>query len=412
MIYNRQATNKKNIILLLGYGVSNKSVYKFLKKRHKKLLIYVDKNPLYLNQLKDVPFPLINKIITSAGIKPSHSLLEEAKRRNIPVFTDLDILYKYKRKKDIFVGVTGTNGKTTTCGLVSHILNLPHLLCGNIGTSIFKKLRPYNTHRIYIIEISSFQAHHMQNIKFHMGVITNLASNHDEWHGSFNAYVQAKQKLLNVCEINNRDSYINHWSINNENNIFYNNTPVNSISNRFLKFSHNKENLILALWIVENIYKKLEVPLNKLDLKKLNSFKQEKHRQDIIYETEELSIINDSKSTSIHSTNAAINNFKHFKKINKPLWVLMGGDIKGNLLDLLINEVDSFIVFGASRHLLGNFLTISGKKFISYETLKEAIQHLPEIGVVVFSPGGASFDEFKDYKDRGDFFNNNFSNKI
>ena len=184
--------------LLLGYGFSNKQVYKFLKNKRKKIIIYDD----YIDNKKpNIDFNKIKTIVVSAGIHYKHPILIKGKQLNIPIKTDLDILYKYKKKNNIFVGVTGSNGKSTTVTMISFLLNMwkiNHLLCGNIGKSIFTN---FYKKMIYVMEISSFQAHYMTHIEFNIGVIINISSNHDEWHEGKGSYIKAKEKLLEFSHI-------------------------------------------------------------------------------------------------------------------------------------------------------------------------------------------------------------------
>lgn len=410
---------KKNIYLLLGFGVSNKNVYKFLKNKYKKILIYDDnyqilitKHPklenIIMQSFDKIPWDQIKIIVVSAGIKPAHQALQHAKKLNIEILTDLDILYKYKKPGDLFIGITGSNGKTTTVTMISFLLTLikiPNLLCGNIGLSLFKSVRKIKKHRIYIIEISSYQSHYICHIKFDIGVITNISSNHEEWHQGLDNYIAAKNKLLDLSQINNRDNYVNVWSINHKNVLLYGNNFVLFMTNKHIITPHNKENLILALWTVEQICKICDINyLFISNFHKLNNFKGVEYRQEIIYEDNNLTIVNDSKSSNITSTAAAIN---HFASYQKPLWVMMGGLLKGDFLQLPFIKVTGFILFGPAANLLKDFLIQSKYNNIIqvFDTLAITMTNLLLQDILILSPGGGSFDEFKDYKDRGKFFN-------
>lgn len=394
--------NERNIYLLIGFGISNRAVFKFLKRKRKKVMVYDDKliQKGIINHLSHIDFSQVKIIIISAGISPDHSINHRAMTMAIPIKIDLDILYEYRRNRDIFIGITGTNGKTTTVNMISHLLPVPHLVCGNIGVSIFRRCPIYKKYRIYIIEVSSFQLHYMNHMIFHTGLISNFASNHDEWHKGIENYRAAKMKILS------RSLYpynpTGNWYIK-DHNIFFQDKSMIHITNSYLQLSHNEENLITALNVVMFLLELIK-SFEKPKLSYINSFISSRYRQQIIHKNHHICIVNDSKSTNIHSSNAAIKNF--FIK-DKRLYVMMGGYIKGDLNTLTYHLVDHFILFGKGASLVGEFLNKNSYvNYTIYSNLATAIHHMPQLGTILFSPGGASFDEFRDYLHRGEFFTN------
>lgn len=414
--------------LLLGYGFANKQVYKFLKNKRKKVIIYDDfiKNNKKIE--KQIDLSKIKTIVVSPGIHYNNPILLAAEKLNIPIKVDLDILYKYRRKNDIFVGLTGSNGKSTTVSIISFLLkefSINHLLCGNIGKSIFafkknKKTKNY----IYIIEISSYQAHYMKDIRFNIGTIININSNHDEWHGSKENYINAKKKLLEFSRI--PISYINgpvknNWQINN--NILSFKDYSYKITNNSLKLNHNQSNLLVALKILETIFSLLNKKNQHIFYEKINSHEFEKNinkfkglefRQEIIINNQEILIVNDSKSTNISSSVTAINSFIQCKN-NKKLILIIGGIIKGDL-DLLNKEilelVDNIYIFGSNREILkAHIVSINYNSYEVFNSLKELINYIINNkfvyinNILLFSPGGSSYDEFNNYIERGKYFN-------
>jgi UDP-N-acetylmuramoylalanine--D-glutamate ligase len=399
--------------LLVGYGFSNKEVYKFLKNKRKKVIIYddlIEKYKIIIN------FHLIKTVVVSPGIIPTHPILLEAIKKNIPIKMDLDILYKYKRKNHIFIGVTGSNGKSTTVTMMAFLLkifNINSLLCGNIGKSIFKP----NPSKIYIIEISSFQSHYIQDMIFNMGVILNIASNHDDWHGGKDKYLKAKEKLLAHSKIPmsyvNKlpDAYTNNWKINN--NILSYKTHSFNITNDNLKLAHNQNNLLMALTLVEKILSLINKKIENIkDLEKINNFKGLEFRQEIILHNNNLIIINDSKSTNIGSTITAIKSAVNF---NKKIILLIGGIIKGDLSLLnkeILNNMENIYIFGKNKDFLeAHMKSVDYKAYSVFNNLKDLIAYVINNKnfynnhIILFSPGGASYDEFKNYMERGRFFN-------
>jgi UDP-N-acetylmuramoylalanine--D-glutamate ligase len=398
--------------LLLGYGFSNKQVYKFLKTKRKKIIIYDD---FIDNKKPHIEFSKIKIIVVSAGIHYSHPILIKGKELNIPIKTDLDILYKYKRKNQIFVGVTGSNGKSTTVTIISFLLNIwkiNHLLCGNIGKSIFTNCYKKSL-SVYVIEISSFQAHYMRDIRFNIGIIINISSNHDEWHEGKENYIKAKEKLLEFSQIslsyvNNPPSTYTSWKIDNNILNYQNNSYL---LNNTLQLPHNQNNLLISLTVVEKIFflLKKKMLIDKSFQEKINKFKSLSFRQEIIVNNKVL-IVNDSKSTNIDSTITAINSFKHKPK----LMLIMGGIIKGNL-DLInpetLKSVESIYIFGESKKILEAHIQPFFPSYIIFDKLKDLVVYITENKekyhsyTLLFSPGGASYDEFKNYIERGKYFN-------
>ncbi len=411
----------KYMFLLLGYGFSNKQVHKFLKRKRKKILIYDDnlKGNKFIKNVKN--WYSIKTIVVSAGIKPNHPLLVESLKYNIKILTDLDIFYKYKNNKDILIGITGSNGKTTTVSLIGEILNnfkINNWVCGNIGVSIFNPLiKFYKKPLIYVIEISSYQCSHMKNILFHIGGIINIYNNHDEWHDGFENYKKAKEKLLDFSNIkvDKRKIFENEWVINND-FVSFNKELMFEINNEKLLFIQNKENLIFSLKIIEILFKNilninLTCPESKLNLEKINSFQCPPFRQEIIYKDKDLIVVNDSKSTNIDSSIMAINNFLSFKK---NILLIMGGIIKGNIDSLtkqLLNKISIIYIFGESRFFLEHYL--KENNYVSYKIFNKLNDSISSFSdnllninnyIILFSPGGASYDEFKNYIHRGKKF--------
>jgi UDP-N-acetylmuramoylalanine--D-glutamate ligase len=415
------------MFLLLGYGFSNQQVYDFLKRKKKKIIIY-DDNLKGKKFIKNINFSLIKTIVVSAGIKPNHPILLESQKYNqhkIEILTDLDIFYKYKNKKDILIGITGSNGKTTTINIIHEILNnfkIKNWACGNIGISIFTPLKNfYKKPLIYIIEISSYQCHYLQNINFDISGIINITPNHDDWHGGFENYKKAKEKLLthSLKNINFSQTIDNKWFIN-ENSIFFGYEKMFEINNFELLFIQNQKNLLFSFRVIEELFKILKVNLitneNKKILEKINNFKLPPFRQEIIYDNKNLIVVNDSKSTNINSSLMAIENFL---QLRKSILLIMGGIIKGNL-DLInkdiINKINYIYIFGASRFILEkHFKDNFYYNYKIFEKMSDLINFLEDnirYEVILFTPGGASYDEFSDYIERGRKFNKMFQKYI
>ena len=166
------------MILLLGYGISNKSIAKYLDKIEKDYIIYDDyANKTYVSMDK------IDLVIKSGSFKNEHPLILEAISKGIEVVSDLEYYYRCSNKNKELIVVTGSNGKSTTVSLIKNILGKSVDLGGNIGYPLFDFI---NSRKDMIIEASSYMNEYLSKFKAKYYVITNLYSNHFEHHDTYN----------------------------------------------------------------------------------------------------------------------------------------------------------------------------------------------------------------------------------
>ena len=332
------------------------------------------------------------------------------------IYSDLDVFYTHFN--NVCVTVTGTNGKSTTCQLLYEVLrdqNFDVRLVGNIGNPILSS-KNINKKTILIVEASSYQLEYSKIFKSKYAVILNLSPDHIERHGTLDNYIKSKFKLLknqtNGCLafLKKNDSLISKELRGNKfsSKIIKVDTRKKSIflkkiSNKYFSTETNKENLLFVL----EILKKLKIKKNLL-LKTIQKFKGLKFRQQIIFEKKNLTIINDSKSTSFSSSLSLL------KKYQNIHWILGGIHKKEDKLILsknYFNKINAYI-YGSNI----DFFTknLKGKiKYEIFENLKDAIKKVLEITkknrlinqTILFSPSAASFDTFKNFEDRGYYFN-------
>ncbi len=409
-------------ILIYGLGKSGISSYKFLKKKSKvylfddnyKINLKFNQKKTSLNQIQKINF---DRIIISPGIDISNCKLSKFLKKNFQkIHTDLDVLYSFYNNENITI--TGTNGKSTTAKILHDVLidqNIDSRLIGNIGNpALLEKNITKKT--IFVIEASSYQLEYSRIFKSKYAVILNITSDHIERHKSLNNYVNAKFNLLksqikgSFAFIKQNDDLIAK-KINKNNykaKIFKVQTSnlnkkFNKVTNKYFVSAGNKENLSFILKIAS----KLKLNKNKL-INTINNFKGLDYRQQIIFDKKNLTIINDSKSTSFASSENVL------QKLNNVYWVLGGIPKKGDkfkLSKLKTRNIKAFI-FGAYRN---KFLRILKNKLKvkSFRNMQEALKAIfSEINlqkskknIIFFSPAGASFDSFKNFEDRGDFFN-------
>ena len=414
--------NKK--ILIYGLGKSGLSTFKFLKNKSN-VFLYDDFQSNFKN--KNVKKNLISysnilkskfdKIILSPGVDIDKCKLSKfLKKNNNQIYSDLDIFYSFY--KNDCITITGTNGKSTTCQLLYEVLSNQKFdikLVGNIGNPILA-VKNVKKKTIFIIEASSYQLEYSRMFRSKYGAILNLSPDHIERHKTINRYVKAKFKLLKnqhqgyFAFIKKNDLLIKKELVKNKfiSKLIKVDTKkidifLNKINNNYFLTETNKENLSFVL----EISKKLNLKISLL-IKTIKNFKGLKYRQQIIFKNNNLTIINDSKSTSFSST-------KGILKVNKNIYWLLGGipkkGDKFNLSKKYFNRIKAFI-YGNNNKFFNNQL--KGKvKFENFDNLKEALKKVfviikkePSVHqTILFSQCAASFDSFKNFEDRGFYFN-------
>ena len=423
MIKNKNIFLGKKI-LIYGLGKSGVSSYKFLKNKAD-LYLFDDnekkniklKSNLRLNTLKEISKINFDKIIISPGINISKCKLSKTLKKNSSkIYTDLDIFYSFYKNKSITV--TGTNGKSTTAQILYEVLEDQKYdvrLIGNIGNPALSE-KKITKHTIFVIEASSYQLEYSQIFSSKYAAILNIAPDHIERHKNLKNYITAKFKLL-VSQPNNATAFINKndpliTKKIDKNNLKQkiikidskkSNKIYNQIKNEYFLSSGNKENLSFVLKILKIF--KLN---NKILLKTLNKFKGLKYRQQIIFKNKNLTIINDSKSTSFASSENLL------KNLNYVYWILGGIPKKSDQFKLSKKHCKNFKAYIFSKHHkefkknLKNKIIVKNLKDLK-DILNEVFLDIKkkklEKNIVLFSPAGASFDNFKNFEDRGLYFN-------
>ena len=411
-------------ILIYGLGKSGVSSYKFLNDKAEVYLFddnIKKKFNFKLNQslknFKEISKIKFDKIIISPGIDISKCKLSKTLKKNSSkIYTDLDIFYSFYKNKSITI--TGTNGKSTTAQILYEVLEDQKYdvrLIGNIGNPALSE-KKITKHTIFVIEASSYQLEYSQIFSSKYAVILNIAPDHIERHKNLKNYITAKFKLL-VSQPNNATAFVNKndplitKKINNNNlkqkiikiDSKKSNKIFNQIKNKYFLSSGNKENLSFVLKILKIF--KLN---NKILLKTLNKFKGLKYRQQIIFKNKKLIIINDSKSTSFASSENLL------KNLNYVYWILGGIPKKSDQFKLSKKHCKNFKAYIFSKHHKEFKKNLKNK--IIVKNLKDLKDILNEIfldikkkklekNIILFSPAGASFDNFKNFEDRGLYFN-------
>ena len=411
-------------ILIYGIGKSGTASYNFLKNKAKLYLfddnfkknINLELNQR-LNNLKEISKINFDKIIISPGIDILNCKLSKTLKKNSSkIYTDLDVFYSFYKNKSITI--TGTNGKSTTAKILHEVLldqKYDARLIGNIGNPVLSE-KGITKKTIFVIEASSYQLDYSKIFTSKYAVILNITPDHIERHKNLKNYIKAKFKLLvsqsndSIAFVKKNDLLISK-KINNINlkqkiikvDPLKNNKIFHQIKNKYFLSDGNKENLSFIL----KISKILKLS-NKDLFKTLNKFKGLKYRQQIIFENKNLTIINDSKSTSFASSENLL------KNLNEIYWILGGIPKKSDQFKLSKKHCKNFKVFIFGKHYKEFRKNIKSKMVIKkLKNLKDVLREIfldikkkqLKKNIILFSPAGASFDSFKNFEDRGLYFN-------
>ena len=404
-------------ILIYGLGKTGISTFNFLKKKCKVFLFDDVKKNLRLSKYKFVLKSNFDYIIISPGIDINNCKLSKFLKKNSnKIYSDLDIFYSFY--KNDCITITGTNGKSTVCQILYEVLRKHKRdvkLVGNIGNPILsvKKIKP-NT--IFVIEASSYQLEYSKIFKSKYGVILNITPDHIERHKTINRYVKAKFKLLKHQSkksfgfVKNSDPLIKKELKNRKFDskvikvrAIKIDKVIKKLGNSYFFTEENKENLSFVLAISRKLKLK-----NNLIFTTIKKYKGLKYRQQIIYKKHNLTIINDSKSTSFSSSVGILKSYSNI------YWLLGGMHKKGDKFKLpkrFHKRIKAFI-FGQKQNFFNKQL--NGKiKYENFDNLKDALKNVlmntkDEAFLdktILFSPSAASFDSFKNFEDRGLYFN-------
>ena len=446
------------IILIIGLGRSGYWAAKFLNSKGGKIIVLEEKrNDQLAIQKKDLEnigievhleFPFkyekisqwINKIdwvVLSPAINVENKTVLKLKNAGIKVYGEANIGWDYLKDTN-WVGITGTNGKTTVTHLLSHILSHNKLeapSAGNIGTPFCKYAFDYNLNKKIdwiIAELSSYQIEIAPEIKPKIGIWTTFTPDHLDRHKTLENYFNIKNHLLKSSEIriyNYDDRHLKSSSRNLAKGIWvsldHKNKKIEDcdfwLDERGyivekgialfhsdalkLKGKHNILNLLLATAAAR------EIGLTGKNIKdSLKNYKQLPHRLETIFSTRNLEVINDSKATNFDSS------FSGIKSLDNGQVIIIGGRIKKGDSQLwssiIVEKSKGIFLYGESSKDLKRILLKAGfmEDIFIHNELKDlvplAIKYLKirKLKILLFSPACSSFDQFKDYEVRGDYF--------
>ena len=368
-------------------------------------------------------------VIKNPGIKYDNPVVVKAKELGIKVINEVEMAYSFLDKSVNIIGVTGSNGKTTTTTLISEFMKNSFdnvYLGGNIGIPLSNFVRDIKPNSYLVLEISDHQLCDMYNFKTNVSVLTNITPTHLDFHKSYEVYQMTKKKIFNnhtsddLAVINKDDEvsmkitddikstkvYYGHDKTNlayyDEEGIYYDGKLVIKLDDIILKGKHNYQNIMGAIIAVKK-YGVTDEVIQKV----LKEFKGVEHRLEYVDTIDGVTYYNDSKATNCVSTITALNSF------NQPTILLLGGYDRGHSfhdLDDSMKNVKCVVCFGETKNRIEEFCNDLNIRCYKNDTLKEAMNVVKDIctpgDVVLLSPACASWDQYDKFEDRGDEFKN------
>ena len=457
-------------VVVLGLGVTGFSVADTLAELGARVLVVAEKADEELVDILDVigvthitgeaaqglPVQVVEfkpqLVVTSPGVRPEHELLAWAAQHSTPVWVDIELAWRLRDKTSKiadWIAVTGTNGKTTTVQMVEAILNqggFRAAACGNIGTPILDAIRDPEGFDVLVVELSSFQLHYVKHIEPFSSAVLNLADDHLDWHGSFQAYSDAKAKVYEntqVACVYNLNDFATEKMVENADvqegaraigfttglpgrsqvgfveDILCDRAFLDDRANSALEVA-TLEDLssigVLTPHLMSNaaaataLARSYGVPPEDIKTA-LSNFRLDAHRIELVAEQGQIRWVDDSKATNPHAAAASLNSFE------KVVWIV-GGLLKGvdlgDLVSKYANRLSAAIVIGKEREAILTALAqnapgvpvteISDQDKVMHQVVSAAKKVAKPGDVVLLAPAAASMDQFKDYADRGNQF--------
>lgn len=413
--------NSRSFIGIFGLGISGQAAARWLLKEGRSVL-GIDRQAgqlcttehirslldLGLHLQDETVFPsTIEELILSPGISQEHPFVQEALRRHIPVIGEAE--FALRRIRNPCIGITGTNGKTTTVLLTTHLLchaGKKARAVGNVGVGLCSSLSSSDPEQIFVVELSSFQLESMQTRSLEQAVILNILPNHLDRHKTMEQYAQAKLNIARLLK-EGKSLHVSRqvseeygaqlpphrvFAVPSEaenGGLAALRSGIPEAQNREAAFAICRE------WgIGEDILQE-----------GVKTFRKPAHRIEWVGERKGVSYFNDSKSSNVSSVLHAVSLF------TSPLILIVGGTDKGASycpwIEPFRNKVKMVIAYGAAGPKIESELSshLPLLRFGPFqEAVKAAMQLAQKDDTVLLSPGGASYDQFDHFEHRGEVF--------
>jgi len=437
--------------LVLGAGVTGTSVARSLQARGGIVSIADDNAP---NAIKPEAVELSNfdAVVISPGWRQDHPLVVKVLASGLQILNEIDLAWQIRSEVapgQKWLALTGTNGKTTTVEMTAKILQTAGykaVACGNVGDTVIDAVDRTDPYDYLILELSSFQLHWAKRAEFVSAAILNIADDHLDWHGSFDSYADAKFSILDRSEIailNADDGEVvkraNRFT--NRKVFFSLDTPspgeIGVVENLLVDRAfvpdpqqasmiceladikptvpHNVSNALAAAALARTV----DVS-HELIQKALQEFRPGRHRIEVVFESDSIAWVDDSKATNPHAAAASL--MSHLSVV----WIA-GGLAKGADMNAMVQRckgrIKAAVLIGSDRHLIADALTQYAPEIplvlvdapsdysrggqsntLMEEVVNAALVHASAGDTVLMAPACASMDQFISYADRGDRF--------
>ena len=430
--------NKK--IFVLGMGKSGVSVARLLAKENHVLITDIKCDDLEL--IKELEGLGVNVIITkkqneifddsydyvvkNPGVKLDHPVVLMAKKFNVPILTELEVAYRYLPDVKI-IGITGSNGKTTTTTIIYEFLKaagFPVHLAGNIGYPLCSQIDDIKKGDVIVAEISSHQLVNLDKFKVDVAVLTNLYPVHLDFFGTYEKYKMNKLRIFNnqdekcVAILNKGDENVYELTKNlkakkeyfsskdeadicmDEKDIVYKGEKIISLSDIRVKGIHNYENIMAAILAVK------QFGVSDSVIKEvLNNFAGVEHRIEFVAKINGREFYNDSKATNVDSTITALKSF------DNDVVLILGGLDRGHSFEPLLpylKNVKHIVCYGETKERIKQFAIKNNIDVTVTDNLEDAVHAAYNMSldgdIILLSPACASWDQYKNFEDRGNEF--------
>jgi UDP-N-acetylmuramoylalanine--D-glutamate ligase len=379
-------------------------------------------------------------VVTSPGWRPDQPLLAAALSAGVEVIGEPELASRLRPGPTIWLGVTGTNGKTTTVGMLESILRaagLRAVACGNVGLPLITAVLAEPAYDVLAVELSSFQLHWSSSLQFAASTVLNVAPDHLDWHGSIEAYAADKAKIWNegACALYNADdewsarlgqgrhdghsfgiepgpqySVVDGWiqqrGVGPEPRL----APVDAVQ---LLGAHNLSNAVAAAALADLLNPLGGPRITPAEIEAgLRGYAPGRHRNEVVAEADDVTWVDDSKATNPHAAAASLSAYPSV------VWVA-GGLFKGADIDPLVAahaaRLRGVVAIGVDRTPLLDALArhapdVPVVEVTSRDTdvMQDAVAAAGQLALpgdtVLLAPAAASMDQFRDYAERGDRF--------
>lgn len=431
---------EKNVVVV-GLGKSGLAAYDLLNKMGAKVCLYDGKEdfdisgydvPVYLGLIPEDVLDSLDCAVFSPGVPLTIPVAEALKEKNIPIIGEIELAFMME--KGAVIGITGTNGKTTTTTLVGEIMkayNEETFVVGNIGNPYTKEVEKTTEHSVTVAEISSFQLETIDCFRPKVSAVLNITPDHLNRHKTMECYIDTKLSITKnqtekeLCVLNYEDEVLRNRASDLtcrvaffsskqtiENGLYQNEKKdiidgvtgevLMNMSESNIPGDHNCENIMAAILMT----REMGVPMNTI-IHVVKCFQAVEHRVEYVKTVAGVEYYNDSKGTN---PDAAI---KGIQSMSRPTVLIGGGYDKGGEFDEWIQAFDGkvkkLLLMGKTKEKIAETAERNG--FTEYEfvdSLEQAVKRAAELAVdgdaVLLSPACASWDMFDSYEQRGCMF--------